>query len=144
MIAPRQILGVEILYQFSWLYQALLFYHINTLFRILSSLPQCNQGDQKCIFKFSFTLPAIAPFKENETNLDNSNEDDFDTSNGNNIDLTEFDEPKIEVSSIDDILADVHHYVGKLTGDKGIIPSDYLVSFKPEESTGVGAQLVDL
>ncbi|CAB5368655.1 unnamed protein product [Rhizophagus irregularis] len=96
MIAPRvhaQILGVEILYQFSWLYQALLFYHINTLFRILSSLPQCNQGDQKCIFKFSFTLPAIAPFKENETNLDNSNEDDFDTSNGNNIDLTEFDEP---------------------------------------------------
>ncbi|CAB4489733.1 unnamed protein product [Rhizophagus irregularis] len=69
MIAPRvhaQILGVEILYQFSWLYQALLFYHINTLFRILSSLPQCNQGDQKY---------------------------DFDTSNGNNIDLTEFDEP---------------------------------------------------
>ncbi|RGB39855.1 hypothetical protein C1646_753981 [Rhizophagus diaphanus] len=44
-------------------------------------------------------------------------------------------ELEIVVSSIDDILADV----GKLTGDKRIIPSDYLVSFKPEESTGAGA-----
>src|SRR3954452_10560498 len=51
---------------------------------------------------------------------------------------------EIEVSSIDDILADVHHHIGKLTGDKDIMNSDYLVSFKPEKSTGVGAQLVDI
>src|SRR4051794_33926147 len=51
---------------------------------------------------------------------------------------------EIEVSSIDDILADAHHHIGKLTGDKDIMNSDYLVSFKPEKSTGVGAQLVDI
>jgi hypothetical protein len=108
-----------------------------------------------------------------EDNLNNSIEDNFDTSNGNNIDLMEHDELsekseadqiisfnliikrptgpalpskwlEIEVSSIDDILADVHHYVGKLTGDKEIMPSDYLVSFKSEKATGVGAQLADL
>ncbi|CAB4393104.1 unnamed protein product [Rhizophagus irregularis] len=50
--------------------------------------------------------------------LDNSNEDNFDTSNGNSIDLTELDEP--------------------------IRNRDYLFSFKPEKSTGVGTQLVDL
>jgi hypothetical protein len=51
---------------------------------------------------------------------------------------------EIEASSLDDILADVHFYVGKLTGDEKIMHSDYLVSFKPEKSAGVGAQLVDL
>jgi hypothetical protein len=50
---------------------------------------------------------------------------------------------EVEASSLDDILADVHYYVGKLTGDKGIMHSDYSVSFKPEKTTGVGAQLVD-
>jgi hypothetical protein len=50
----------------------------------------------------------------------------------------------MEVSSLDDILADVHYYVGKLTGDEKIVHSDYLVSFKPEKSTGVGTQLADL
>jgi hypothetical protein len=50
---------------------------------------------------------------------------------------------EIEVSSLDDILADVHYYVGKLTGDKEIMHLDYSVSFKPEKTTGVGAQLVD-
>ena len=46
---------------------------------------------------------------------------------------------EIEVSSLDDILADVHYYVGKLTGDKEIMHSDYSVSFKPEKTTGIGA-----
>src|SRR5436190_10898221 len=50
---------------------------------------------------------------------------------------------EIEVSSLDDILADVHYYIGKITGDKEIMHSDYSVSFKPEKTTGVGAQLVD-
>ena len=40
---------------------------------------------------------------------------------------------EIEVLSLDDILADVYYYVGKLTGDKDIMNSDYLVSFKPEK-----------
>ncbi len=51
---------------------------------------------------------------------------------------------EIEVSSLDDILADVHYYVGKLTGDEDIMNSDYTVSFKPEKTGGVGAQLVDI
>ena len=51
---------------------------------------------------------------------------------------------KVEASSLDDILADIHHYVGKLTGDREIMHSDYLVSFKPEKSGGVGAQLEDI
>ncbi|GBB98564.1 hypothetical protein RclHR1_32620003 [Rhizophagus clarus] len=69
-----------------------------------------------------------------ETDLNNSNVDNM--SNINSIDLTELNE--------NNILADVHHYVVKLTGDKEIMFSDYLVLFKPEKSTGVGAQLVDL
>ena len=51
---------------------------------------------------------------------------------------------EIEVSSLDDILADVHHYVGQLTGNKEIMHSEYLVSFKPEKAVGVGARLVDM
>jgi hypothetical protein len=51
---------------------------------------------------------------------------------------------EIEVSSLDDILANIHQYVGKLTGDKDIMHSDYLVSFKPEKASGVGTQLVDI
>ncbi|GET53529.1 hypothetical protein RIR_jg23355.t1 [Rhizophagus irregularis DAOM 181602=DAOM 197198] len=50
--------------------------------------------------------------------LDNSNEDNFDTSNGNSIDLTELDEPSEKSEN-----------------------RDYLFSFKPEKSTGVGTQL---
>ncbi|POG70527.1 hypothetical protein GLOIN_2v1479183 [Rhizophagus irregularis DAOM 181602=DAOM 197198] len=51
---------------------------------------------------------------------------------------------EIETSLLDDILADIHHYVGKLTGDREIMHSDYSVSFKPEKSEGVGAQLEDI
>jgi len=51
---------------------------------------------------------------------------------------------EIEVSSLDDILADVHFYVAKLTSDKNIMHSDYLISFKPEKAAGAGTQLVDL
>ncbi|GBB93692.1 hypothetical protein RclHR1_22130003 [Rhizophagus clarus] len=51
---------------------------------------------------------------------------------------------EIQVSSLDDILAEVHFYVEKLTGDKDIMHSDYSVSFKSEKATGVGSQLVDL
>ena len=51
---------------------------------------------------------------------------------------------EIEVSSLDDILADVHFYVAKLTGNKNIMHSDYLVSFKPEKAAGAGTQLVDM
>ena len=51
---------------------------------------------------------------------------------------------KIEVLSIDNILADVYHHIRKLTGDKDIMHTDYLVSFKPKKSIGVEAQLVDI
>ena len=51
---------------------------------------------------------------------------------------------EIEILSLDDILANVHHYVKKLTGDKEIIYSDYLITFKPEKVMGSGAQLVDM
>ena len=45
---------------------------------------------------------------------------------------------------LDDILADVYHYVEKLTGNKRIEHLDYLVTFKPEKVTGSGAQLIDM
>lgn len=51
---------------------------------------------------------------------------------------------EIEVSSLDDILADIHYYVVRLLGNKEIMHSDYLVSYKPEKAAGVGAQLVDV
>lgn len=51
---------------------------------------------------------------------------------------------EIEASSLDDILADIHYYIGKLTGNEEIMHSDYLVSFKPEKAVGAGTQLVDL
>src|SRR5581483_4209184 len=35
---------------------------------------------------------------------------------------------EIEASSLDDILVDIHQYVGKLTGNKEIMHSDYSVS----------------
>ncbi|PKY53147.1 hypothetical protein RhiirA4_471196 [Rhizophagus irregularis] len=44
----------------------------------------------------------------------------------------------------DDILAEIHYYVGKLTGNEKIIHSDYLVLFKLEKSTEVGIQLADI
>jgi hypothetical protein len=50
---------------------------------------------------------------------------------------------EIEVSSLDDILADIHYYIGKLIGDKEIAHSDYLVTFKSEKAAGAGARLVD-
>ncbi|CAG8752247.1 15946_t:CDS:1, partial [Funneliformis mosseae] len=50
----------------------------------------------------------------------------------------------IEVSSLDDILADVHHYVEKLISNKRIMYLDYLVIFKPEKVVGSEAQLVDM
>ena len=51
---------------------------------------------------------------------------------------------EIKASSLDDILADVHYYIGKLTKDKEIMHSDYLVSYKSEKAAGVGAQLADV
>jgi hypothetical protein len=51
---------------------------------------------------------------------------------------------EIEVSSLDDILADVYFYVEKLIGNKNITHSDYLVSFKSEKAAGAGTQLVDM
>ncbi|POG70607.1 hypothetical protein GLOIN_2v1775619 [Rhizophagus irregularis DAOM 181602=DAOM 197198] len=51
---------------------------------------------------------------------------------------------EIETLSLDDILADIHHYVRKLTGNREIMHSDYSVSFKPKKSGGAGAQLEDI
>ncbi|PKB93923.1 hypothetical protein RhiirA5_440007, partial [Rhizophagus irregularis] len=51
---------------------------------------------------------------------------------------------EIEVSSLNDILADIHLCVKKLTGNKNIMHPDYLVSFKSEKAAGAGTQLVDL
>lgn len=50
---------------------------------------------------------------------------------------------EINVSSLDDILAEVHYYIGKLIGNKDVVHSDYLVTFKPEKAAGIGAGLVD-
>jgi hypothetical protein len=49
-----------------------------------------------------------------------------------------------EVSSLDDILADIHYHTKKLTGDEEITHSDYMVTFKSEKAVGVGARLVDM
>jgi len=49
-----------------------------------------------------------------------------------------------EVSSLDDVLADIHYHTIKLTGDEEIIHSDYMVTFKSEKAVGVGARLVDM
>jgi hypothetical protein len=51
---------------------------------------------------------------------------------------------EIEASSLDDVLAEIHYYIRKLTHNKEIDHSDYLVTFKPEKAAGVGAQLVDI
>jgi hypothetical protein len=51
---------------------------------------------------------------------------------------------EIEISSLDDILADIHHHIRKLIGDKEIVHSDYLVTFKSEKAAGAGARLVDI
>ena len=103
----------------------------------------------------------------NENNHDTSNDNSIDLTEPDELEIDEKSEAgqvisfnliikpstgpalpskwlEIEVSSIDDILADIHHNIGKLTGDKDIMHSDYLVSFKPEKSTGVGAQLANV
>ncbi|RIA91506.1 hypothetical protein C1645_822009 [Glomus cerebriforme] len=54
-------------------------------------------------------------------------EDDFD-------DLDNKYELEIEVSSLDDILANIHHYVEKLIGNEEIMHLDYLVLFKSEKA----------
>ena len=125
-------------------------------------------------FKFTFCPACNSAFQRKKIKNTNNSNDNFDSmSNGNSIDLTELDELsekseaeqvisfsliikpstgpalpskwlEIEASSIDDILADIHYHIGKLTDDEEIMHSDYLVSFKPEKSTGVGAQLVDI
>ncbi|GBB98441.1 hypothetical protein RclHR1_32280003 [Rhizophagus clarus] len=51
---------------------------------------------------------------------------------------------EIQVSSLVDILVEIHFYVEKLTGNKDIMHSDYLVLFKSEKAIGVRSQLVDL
>lgn len=51
---------------------------------------------------------------------------------------------EIKISSLDDLFADIHHYIRKLIGDNEVVHSDYLVTFKSEKATGVGARLVDM
>lgn len=51
---------------------------------------------------------------------------------------------EIEASSLDDVLAEVHYYIGKLIDNKEIVYSDYSVTFKPEKTAGVGAGLIDM
>ncbi|RGB36312.1 hypothetical protein C1646_758212 [Rhizophagus diaphanus] len=46
---------------------------------------------------------------------------------------------EIEVSSLNDILADIHYHIIKLTGDEEIVHPDYMVTFKSEKSVGMGA-----
>ena len=49
-----------------------------------------------------------------------------------------------EISSLDDVLADIHHHIIKLTSDEEITHSDYMVTFKSEKAVGIGARLVDM
>ena len=49
-----------------------------------------------------------------------------------------------EVTCLDDVLADIHHHTVKLTGDREIIHSDYIVTFKSEKAVGAGARLDDI
>ncbi|RGB25128.1 hypothetical protein C1646_772173 [Rhizophagus diaphanus] len=72
-----------------------------------------------------------------------SNDDCIILNESNNNTKHEF-ELKVETSSLDDILANIHQYVEKLTDDKEIMHSDYSISFKPEKSEGVEAQLKDI
>jgi hypothetical protein len=51
---------------------------------------------------------------------------------------------EIEVLSLDDILANIHHHIIKLTDDKEIVHSDYMVTFKSEKAVGTGARLDDM
>ena len=49
-----------------------------------------------------------------------------------------------EVTCLGDVLADIYHHTIKLTGDKEIIHSDYVVTFKSEKAVGAGARLDDI
>ncbi|RIA85439.1 hypothetical protein C1645_830790 [Glomus cerebriforme] len=48
---------------------------------------------------------------------------------------------EIKVLLLDDILADIHHYVEKLIGNKEIMHSNYLVLFKLKKAVEAGVQL---
>ncbi|GBB96407.1 hypothetical protein RclHR1_27480001 [Rhizophagus clarus] len=117
--------------------------------------PACNSAFQR---KKSNTNSKSSILREIVVNLEsNSNRnilenDELIHTKSNNIESDDDDLEitlpskwiEIQVSLLDDILAEVHFYVEKLTGDKDIMHSDYSVSFKPEKATGVGSQLVDL
>jgi hypothetical protein len=51
---------------------------------------------------------------------------------------------ELKVSSLDDILANIHYHIIKLTGDEEIVHSDYMVTFKSEKAVGMGARLDDM
>ncbi|CAG8755529.1 2489_t:CDS:2, partial [Rhizophagus irregularis] len=51
---------------------------------------------------------------------------------------------EIKASSLDDIFAEVHYYIGKLIDSKEIVYSDYSITFKPEKTAGVGVGLIDI
>ncbi|RGB27213.1 hypothetical protein C1646_769400 [Rhizophagus diaphanus] len=92
-------------------------------------------------FKFSFCSACNSAFQriKSKTALKASTSHNVDIELDNNLE----NNIEIETSSLDDILACVHQYVVKLTGDKEIMHSDYLVSYKPEKAGGVGMQLMD-
>lgn len=120
----------------------------------------CNssfQRKKKC--KTNSKSSALREFQSLEVNL---NDNDLDNDNTNEIDEAEqviaFNlviKPssgsvlpskwvEIKASSLDDILAEVHYYIGKLIDSKEIVYSDYSVTFKPEKTAGVGAGLIDM
>ncbi len=134
----------------------------NTEFKF-SFCSTCNSAFQRLKPK---TFTSHDADSELENNLDNDNSIDLNEPADDSYEISEKSEAEqiisfnlmiksstgptlpskwveIEVSSLDDILADVHHYVVKLTGNKGIMHSDYLVSYKPEKVGGVGMQLID-
>ncbi|UZO00241.1 uncharacterized protein OCT59_001493 [Rhizophagus irregularis] len=129
----------------------------NTEFKF-SFCSACNSAFQRK--KFKTALKASTSHNvdiELENNLENNISIDLDEKSeaeqiiSFNLMIKSFTGPtlpskwvEIEASSLDnDILACVHQYVVKLTGDKEIMHSDYLISYKPEKAGGVGTQLMD-
>uniref|UniRef100_U9UL81 Uncharacterized protein n=1 Tax=Rhizophagus irregularis (strain DAOM 181602 / DAOM 197198 / MUCL 43194) TaxID=747089 RepID=U9UL81_RHIID len=131
--------------------------YFNTEFKF-SFCSACNSAFQRK--KFKTALKASTSHNvdiELENNLENNISIDLDEKSeaeqiiSFNLMIKSFTGPtlpskwvEIEASSLDnDILACVHQYVVKLTGDKEIMHSDYLISYKPEKAGGVGTQLMD-
>ncbi|UZO13690.1 uncharacterized protein OCT59_005184 [Rhizophagus irregularis] len=132
--------------------------NITTTFKFSFCLA-CNSAFQRK--KSNTNSKSSTPCKislEFDSNRNSSEDDKPAQTRSNSIDLNESDDKdndnieitlpskwmEIEVSSLDDILADIHLCVKKLTGNKNIMHPDYLVSFKSEKAIGAGTQLVDL